>query len=67
MGATAVYALDTEKDKDAQAIFERSQKMQEVSWRGGVKNNQTTCPTGQCVQHGVSGVPRILFWNLTRN
>uniref|UniRef100_A0A8B9L7F1 Ring finger protein 113A n=1 Tax=Astyanax mexicanus TaxID=7994 RepID=A0A8B9L7F1_ASTMX len=29
MGATAVYALDTEKDKDAQAIFERSQKIQE--------------------------------------
>lgn len=31
MGATAVYELDTEKDKDAQAIFERSQKIQEVS------------------------------------
>jgi len=30
MGATAVYELDTEKDKDAQAIFERSQKIQEV-------------------------------------
>lgn len=30
MGATAVYALDTERDKDAQAIFERSQKIQEV-------------------------------------
>ncbi|XP_058862617.1 E3 ubiquitin-protein ligase RNF113A-like [Acipenser ruthenus] len=29
MGATAVYQLDTEKDKDAQAIFERSQKVQE--------------------------------------
>ncbi|XP_033926016.1 E3 ubiquitin-protein ligase RNF113A isoform X2 [Melopsittacus undulatus] len=29
MGATAVYELDTEKDKDAQAIFERSQKIQE--------------------------------------
>ncbi|PIO32241.1 hypothetical protein AB205_0113560 [Aquarana catesbeiana] len=26
MGATATYELDTEKDKDAQAIFERSQK-----------------------------------------
>jgi hypothetical protein len=24
MGATATYELDTEKDKDAQAIFERS-------------------------------------------
>lgn len=33
MGATAVYELDTERDKDAQAIFERSQKIQEV--RGG--------------------------------
>lgn len=31
MGATAVYELDTEKEKDAQAIFERSQKIQEVS------------------------------------
>lgn len=30
MGATAVYELDTEKEKDAQAIFERSQKIQEV-------------------------------------
>ncbi|NXQ52007.1 R113A protein, partial [Anthoscopus minutus] len=29
MGATAVYELDTEKEKDAQAIFERSQKVQE--------------------------------------
>ncbi|XP_055513103.1 E3 ubiquitin-protein ligase RNF113A [Leucoraja erinacea] len=29
MGATAVYQLDTEKDKDMQAIFERSQKVQE--------------------------------------
>ncbi|XP_075703087.1 E3 ubiquitin-protein ligase RNF113A [Rhinoderma darwinii] len=29
MGATAIYELDTEKDKDAQAIFERSQKVQE--------------------------------------
>ncbi|KAJ8253802.1 hypothetical protein COCON_G00204140 [Conger conger] len=29
MGATAVYELDTERDKDAQAIFERSQKIQE--------------------------------------
>ena len=33
MGATAVYELDTERDKDAQAIFERSQKIQEVSDR----------------------------------
>ncbi|XP_010872484.1 E3 ubiquitin-protein ligase RNF113A [Esox lucius] len=29
MGATAVYELDTAKDNDAQAIFERSQKIQE--------------------------------------
>uniref|UniRef100_W5N1K5 Ring finger protein 113A n=1 Tax=Lepisosteus oculatus TaxID=7918 RepID=W5N1K5_LEPOC len=29
MGATAIYELDTEKDKDAQSIFERSQKIQE--------------------------------------
>ncbi|XP_068194083.1 E3 ubiquitin-protein ligase RNF113A [Antennarius striatus] len=29
MGATATYELDTERDKDAQAIFERSQKIQE--------------------------------------
>uniref|UniRef100_A0A8C5CNL9 Ring finger protein 113A n=1 Tax=Gadus morhua TaxID=8049 RepID=A0A8C5CNL9_GADMO len=29
MGATAIYELDTEKDKDHQAIFERSQKVQE--------------------------------------
>lgn len=33
-GATATYELDTERDNDAQAIFERSQKVQEVqsSW-----------------------------------
>lgn len=31
MGATATYQLDTERDKDAQAIFERSQQIQEVS------------------------------------
>lgn len=30
MGATATYQLDTERDNDAQAIFERSQKIQEV-------------------------------------
>ncbi|XP_074134714.1 E3 ubiquitin-protein ligase RNF113A [Sminthopsis crassicaudata] len=29
MGATAVYELDTDKERDAQAIFERSQKIQE--------------------------------------
>ncbi|NWI04870.1 R113A protein, partial [Tichodroma muraria] len=29
MGATAVYELDVEKDKDAQAVFEYSQKIQE--------------------------------------
>ncbi|NXR56318.1 R113A protein, partial [Hippolais icterina] len=29
MGATEMYELDMEKDKDAQAIFERSQKIQE--------------------------------------
>ncbi|NXI31558.1 R113A protein, partial [Sterrhoptilus dennistouni] len=29
MGATAVYELDTEKEKDAQAIFECSQKIQD--------------------------------------
>ncbi|XP_012513411.1 PREDICTED: RING finger protein 113A-like [Propithecus coquereli] len=29
MGATAVYELDTEKGRDAQAIFERSHKIQE--------------------------------------
>lgn len=34
MGATATYQLDTERDKDAQAIFERSQKVQEVRYDG---------------------------------
>lgn len=29
MGATAVYELATEKERDAQSIFERSQKIQE--------------------------------------
>lgn len=39
MGATAVYELDTEKEKDAQAIFERSQKIQEVSQPCSVRAN----------------------------
>lgn len=39
MGATAVYELDTEKEKDAQAIFERSQKIQEVSQTCSVRVN----------------------------
>ena len=30
MGATATYELDTEKDKDAQSVFERAQKINEV-------------------------------------
>lgn len=34
MGATATYQLDTERDNDAQAIFERSQKIQEVRHQG---------------------------------
>lgn len=38
MGATATYELDTERDKDAQAIFERSQKIQEVK-----KTQLVTC------------------------
>ncbi|XP_007530031.2 E3 ubiquitin-protein ligase RNF113A-like [Erinaceus europaeus] len=29
MGATAVYALDTDRERDARAVFERSQKLQE--------------------------------------
>ena len=29
MGATKVYELDTEKDRDAQAVFERGEKLQE--------------------------------------
>lgn len=36
MGATATYELDTERDKDAQAIFERSQKIQEVGSKDAV-------------------------------
>ena len=30
MGATATYELDTEIGKDAQAVFERAQKINEV-------------------------------------
>ena len=29
MGATKTYELDTEKDRDAQAVFERGEKLQE--------------------------------------
>lgn len=35
MGATAVYELDTEKERDAQAIFERSWKIREELRRQG--------------------------------
>lgn len=38
MGATATYQLDTERDNDAQAIFERSQKIQEVRHWGSLSN-----------------------------
>ncbi|XP_012681343.1 E3 ubiquitin-protein ligase RNF113A [Clupea harengus] len=36
MGATATYQLDTDKDNDAQAIFERSQQLQEELTDKGV-------------------------------
>ena len=29
MGATKIYELDTAKDRDAQAVFERGEKLQE--------------------------------------
>lgn len=34
IGAAAVYELDTEKERDAQAIFERSWKIREVERQG---------------------------------
>ena len=30
MGATRTYEFDTERDKDAQAVFERSQQVHQV-------------------------------------
>lgn len=49
MGATAVYALDTERDKDAQAIFERSQKIQEVSEVLVFESLPPSVPMRRCV------------------
>lgn len=43
MGATATYELDTERDNDAQAIFERSQKIQEVGHERDVETKTEPC------------------------
>ena len=44
MGATATYELDTELDKDAQAIYQRSLDMNKVRSRHG-DNYLVTCVT----------------------
>ncbi|XP_041600014.1 E3 ubiquitin-protein ligase RNF113A-like [Vulpes lagopus] len=63
MGATAVYELDTEKERDAQATFERSQRTQE-ELRGkeddkiyrGINNYQEHVkPKDRCLGSASSG------------
>ncbi|XP_066040765.1 E3 ubiquitin-protein ligase RNF113A-like [Chamaea fasciata] len=49
MGATTVYELDTEKEKDAQAIFERSQKIQEEL--RGKKDDKICCEINSYQKH----------------
>ncbi|XP_037666354.1 E3 ubiquitin-protein ligase RNF113A-like [Choloepus didactylus] len=50
MGATAVYAQDTEKERDAQAIFERSQKIQEA--RRGKEDDK--------IYRGINNYPKYM-------
>ena len=54
MGATATYELDTEKDKDAQAIFERSLQINKVlnfayHWKGNIMCKE--CMYLKCINH----------------
>ncbi|XP_008584425.1 PREDICTED: RING finger protein 113A-like [Galeopterus variegatus] len=66
MGATAVYQLDTDKERDAQAIFERSQKIQEELrgkeddkiYRGINNYKKYVKPQGASVGSASSGMRR---------
>ncbi|KAG8522430.1 E3 ubiquitin-protein ligase RNF113A [Galemys pyrenaicus] len=66
MGATAVYQLDTEKERDAQAIFERSQKIQEERrgkeddgiYRGMNNYQKYLKPKSASLGHAAAGMVR---------
>ncbi|XP_076813572.1 E3 ubiquitin-protein ligase RNF113A-like isoform X2 [Clavelina lepadiformis] len=51
MGATKTFELDTEKDRDAQAVFERGEKLQEELKTGDADEN---------VYHGSSGYRKFI-------
>lgn len=51
MGATKIYELDTEKDRDAQAVFERAEKLQEELKSGETNEN---------LYHGSAGYRKFI-------
>lgn len=51
MGATRVFELDTDKDRDAQAVFERAQKLQEELKSGEVSDK---------IYHGAAGYRQFI-------
>ena len=51
MGATKIYELDTEKDRDAQAVFERAEKLQE-ELKSGKANDK--------LYHGSAGYRKFI-------
>nr|CAB3265621.1 zinc finger protein 183 [Phallusia mammillata] len=51
MGATKIYELDTSKDKDAQAVFERGLKLQDDLKSGAVDDN---------LYHGSAGYRKFI-------
>lgn len=57
MGATRTYDLDTEKDRDARAVFERAQDIQEKLATGEASENVYRGQSGykQYIKPKVSG------------
>ena len=51
MGATKIYELDTAKDRDAQAVFERGEKLQE-DLKSGEADTQ--------LYHGTAGYRKFI-------
>lgn len=51
MGATKIYELDTSKDQDAQAVFERGLKLQDDLKSGAVDDK---------LYHGAAGYRKFI-------
>jgi len=63
MGATKTYELDTSKDLDAQAVFERGQKLQEDLKTGAADEKKYHGSGGyrQYIKPKVSGPPCVTY------